>query len=246
MKSIPVAFGVDLKADLYVPTQAEGKVPLVLWLHPFSYSTGYSRYAKAPFEELARRGYAVLAFDMIGFGTRVEHAKDFYLRYPKWSLLGKMVADTQAAITAAASHDSVDASKIYIVGYALGGKVAIWTAALDRRPAGIVSVAGFTPLRTSKGTEGLYAYSHLHGLVPRFGFYAQNREALPVDYDDVLRAIGKRNILLVTPTHDRYADNSALQTMLQNFPEIDVQRPNDFNRFPRGTQKLVFDWLDRQ
>lgn len=246
MNSVPVAFGVDLKADLYVPAKAEGKLPLVIWLHPFSYSTGYSRYAKAPFEELARRGYAVLAFDMIGFGTRVEHAKDFYLRYPKWSLLGKMVADTRAAITAAVSQDSVDASKIYLIGYSLGGKVALWTAALDRRPAGIVSVAGFTPLRTSKGTEGLYAYSHLHGLVPRFGFYAKNPAALPVDYDDVLRAIGKRKTLLVTPTHDRYADNSALQTMLQDFSEIDVQRPKDFNRFPSSTQKLVFDWLDRE
>ena len=218
----------------------------MIWLHPFSYSTGYSRYAKAPFEELTRRGYAVLAFDLIGFGTRVEHAKDFYLRYPKWSLLGKMVADTQAAITAAASSGIADPLKIYLAGYSLGGKVALWTAALDPRPAGIVSVAGFTPLRTSQGTEGIYAYSHLHGLLPRFGFYAESPATLPVDYDDVLRSIGKRKMLLVTPMYDRNADDLALQSMLKDFPDIQVERPKDFNRFSRGTQNLIFDWLDRQ
>jgi dienelactone hydrolase len=244
MKSIPVPFGVDLKADLYLPVKPEGKRPLVIWLHPFAYSSGYARYAKAPFEELARRGYGVLAFDQIGFGTRVEHAKDFYLRYPKWSLLGKMVADTRAAISAAESLDAVDASRIYLVGYSLGGKVALWTAALDSRPAGIVSVAGFTPLRTSKGTEGVYAYSHLHGLVPRFGFYADRPESLPIDYDDILKAIGKRKALLVTPAHDRYADSAALQSMLRHFPDVDVRSPEDFNRFSPDTQRLVFDWLD--
>jgi pimeloyl-ACP methyl ester carboxylesterase len=242
-RSVPLGFGVDLKADLYLPAASEGKRPLVIWLHPFSYSSGYSRYTKAPFEELSRRGYAVLAFDQIGFGTRVEHAKDFYLRYPKWSLLGKMVADTRAAIDAAVSLDSVDASKVYLLGYSLGGKVALWTAALDPRPAGVVSVAGFTPLRSSKGTEGLYAYSHLHGLVPKFGYYLDESANLPVDYDDVLRAIGKRKMLLVTPTHDRYADASALGRLLREFPDVEVRRPEDFNRFSPETQKLVFDWL---
>ena len=43
MKSIPIPFGVDLKADVYLPVKSEGKRPLVIWLHPFSYSTGYSR-----------------------------------------------------------------------------------------------------------------------------------------------------------------------------------------------------------
>jgi pimeloyl-ACP methyl ester carboxylesterase len=246
MKAVPVPFGVDLKADLYLPLTSAGKLPLVIWLHSFSYSTGYSRYAKARFEELTGRGYGVLAFDQIGFGTRVEHAKDFYRRHPRWSLLGKMVADTRAAITAASSHESVDASKIYLLGYSLGGKIALWTAALDTRPVAIVSVASFTPLRTSQGTEGVYAYSHLHGLLPRLGFYAEDRSSLPVDYDDVLRAIGNRKVLLVTPTHDRYADRVALQKLLQQFPGIDVLAPEDFNRFSQSTQKLVFGWLQRQ
>ncbi len=248
MKAMTLPFGVDLKADLYMPPEraAGSKLPLVIWLHPFAYSTGYSRYAKQPFEELVRRGYAVLAFDQIGFGTRVEHAKEFYGRYPRWSLLGKMVADTRAALDAAVAVPFVDASQLYLVGYSLGGKVALWTAARDARPAGVVSVAGFTPLRTSRGTEGLAMYSHLHGLLPRLGFYAGNPKDLPVDYDDVLQAMGQRKVLAVTPRYDRFADFDALRGMLRQFPHVDVQAPEDFNRFPKSTQALVFDWLDHQ
>jgi dienelactone hydrolase len=246
MKSIAVAFGVDLKADLYLPVRSDGKLPLVIWLHPFSYSTGYSRYAKAPFEELTRRGYAVLAFDQIGFGTRVEHAKEFYTRYPNWSLMGKMVADTRAAITAVSALDTVDPSAVYLLGYALGGKVALWTAACDPRPTAAVAVASITPLRTSKNVEGLRAYSDLHGLLPRLGLYAGDPVALPFDYDDVLRKLGSRKALVIAPTHDRYTDLDALRALVARCANAELQTPEDFNRFPRSTQKLAFDWLDRQ
>lgn len=246
MKSASVAFGVDLEADLYLPLEHQEKLPLVVWLHPFAYNTGYSRYAKEPFEELTRRGYGVLAFDQIGFGTRVEHAKDFYRRYPKWSMLGKMVADTSAAITAGSAREEIDASKVYLLGYSLGSQVALWTAALDSRPAAAVAVAGISPLRSSKNIEGLRAYSHLHGLLPRLGFYADRPSTVPVDYDEVFRRIGKRKTLLIAPKHDRYTDLRGLRKLAQPFTDIEIQSPDDFNRFPQSTQKLAFDWLDKQ
>ena len=246
MKHANVPYGVGLKADLYTPLQHQGKLPVVVWLHQRAYSTGYSRYAKEPFEELTRRGYAVLAFDQIGYATRVYYAKDFYRRYPKWSMLGKMVADTRAAITAISSWDEIDASKLYLFGYSLGGSVALWTAALDERPAAVVSVAGVTPLRTSKHTEGIHAYSHLHGLLPRLGFYADNPASLPFDYDEVFRRIGSRNTLLVAPTHDWCTDLPALQKLAQPFSNVEIKSPDDFNRFPATTQALAFDWLDKR
>ncbi len=246
MKAESVGYGLSQKADLYTPLKHEGKLPVVIWLHQRAYSTGYSRYAKEPFEELTRRGYAVLAFDQVGYATRVHYAKDFYHRYPKWSMLGQMIADTRSAITAVSSRDDIDASKVYLFGYTLGGTVALWTAALDERPAAIVSVAGVTPLRTSKHTEGIRAYSHLYGLLPRLGFYADNPSSLPFDYDEVFRRMGNKKTLLVAPKHDWYTDLPALEKLAQPFSQIKIESPDDFNRFPKSTQDLAFDWLDQQ
>jgi dienelactone hydrolase len=245
MKVVTVPFGVDVKADLYVPAKGVGRKPLVVWLHPYAHASGYVYKAKAPFLELIRRGYAVLSFDHIGYGTRIEHAKDFYLRYPHWSLLGKMVADTRAALAAVRESKEIDPARIYLVGYALGAKVALWTAALDPLPAAVVSVAGITPLRTSRDVESIRTYSHLHGLLPRLGFYAESPAALPLDYDDVIRAVGPRPILMVAPTHDRHTDLGELKKLARPFANVDLKTPADFNRFTKESQALVFDWLDQ-
>lgn len=245
MKVVSVGFGVDLKADLYLPAKVAGPKPLVVWLHPYAHASGYVFKAKAPFLELIRRGYAVLAFDQIGYGTRIEHAKDFYRRYPHWSLLGKMVADTRAALAAIRESKEVDPARIYLVGYALGAQVALWTAALDPLPAAVIAVAGITPLRTSREVEGIRTYSHLHGLLPRLGFYADSPTSLPLDYDDVIRAVGSRPILIVAPTHDRHADLGEIKKLVRPFSNLDLKTPADFNRFTKETQTLVFDWLDQ-
>ena len=241
-----LAFGDDLQGDLYYPEKAQGKMPLVIWLHPFTYSTGYSRYARAQFAPFLKRGFAVLAFDQIGFGTRVEHAAEFYKRYPHWSLLGKMVADTRAAVDAAAELQEIDASRIYLAGYALGGKVALWTAALEPRVKAVVSVAGFTPLRTSagKGLEGIGQYSHLHGLVPRFGFFIGEERRLPVDYEDILAAAAPRAVLVVAPTLDRYAPVVDVRRAVESAGKhVEIRTPINFNRLPALTLEAVSEWL---
>lgn len=246
MRQVSIGFGVDLKADIFLPVKpVSGKLPLVIWLHPFSYATGYNRFVEEPFRELTKRGYAVMAFDQIGFGTRVEHAKDFYRRYPSWSLLGKMVADTKAAITAGGALDMIDANRIYLLGYSLGAKVALWTAATDPRPAGIVSIAGFTPFKTSRNVDPIREYSQLHGLLPRLGWFTNKPASVPVDYDDVLRAIGDRRVLVIAPTHDQYADLDALRAMVGSFNHVQLSTPADFNRFSPAIQKLAFDWIDK-
>ena len=141
MGAVGLGYGDDLKADFYFPVDADGSPqgshwPVVVWMHPYSYTTGYSRDTQPFFVSLTQRGFAVLAFDQIAFGTRVRDARYFYQRYPKWSLLGKMVTDTRAAVDAVAALEAVDSSRIYLVGYALGAKVGLITAALDDRVNG--------------------------------------------------------------------------------------------------------------
>jgi pimeloyl-ACP methyl ester carboxylesterase len=198
----------------------------------------------------------VLAFDQLGFGTRVLDARDFYERYPRWSLMGKMVADTHAAIDAAAALDIVDASRIYVIGYGLGAKVGLLAAALDERVKAAATVCGFDALRLaspSKGTEGIWHYSHLHGLMPKLGFFIGHESRLPFDYDEVVALMAPRPALVVAPTLDRYAPvedvrrevaaSRKVYGLLGQEGALNLETPLDFNRFTRQRQEQVFDWI---
>ncbi len=261
MGAVGLAYGDDLKADFYFPVDADGtpqgnKWPVVIWLHPYSYTNGYSRDTQPTFVSLTQRGFAVLAFDQIGFGTRVRDARYFYQRYPKWSLLGKMVTDTRAALDAVAALEVVDASRIYLVGYALGAKVGLLTAALDDRVKGVAAVCGVDPLRLStreKGTEGVKHYSHLHGLLPRLGFFVGQEGRLPFDFDEILAANAPRPTLVVAPTLDRYAPLHDVQleveeakkvyALLGHEDALRFQTPLAFNSFTPSMEEAVFEWL---
>jgi len=261
--TVPVSYGDDLSADLYFPADADaspqgGRWPLVIWLHPYAYSTGYSRDTRRLFAAMTKQGYAVLAFDQIGFGTRVRDARYFYQRHPKWSLLGKMVADTRAALDAASAIDAVDSSRIFLVGYALGAKVGLITAAFDERVKGVAAICGVDALRLSvseKGAEGLRHYSHLHGLLPRLGFFVGQEERLPFDFDEVLAAVAPRRALIIAPTRDRYAPLSGVQSVVEqarnvyarggNESALQLETPRAFNSFTPAMEGVVFDWLNK-
>lgn len=270
-------FGDGLKGDLYYPLGPDGKPkpgkwPVVIWLHPYSYQNGWSAarpwvstagsYAqdeRPSFPSLVKRGFAVLAFDQLGFGTRVHEAKSFYERYPKWSILGNMIDDTRAAIDALSALEEIDASRIYLVGYALGAKVGLLTAAFDNRVGGLVSVCGFDPLRLDapdKGTEGIRHYSHLHGLAPRLGFFVDHEDRVPFDFDEVLALAAPTPVLLVAPTLDRYARiadvrreveaSRKVYDLLGHGDALQFESPVDINRFPHGLQEHAFDWIARK
>jgi pimeloyl-ACP methyl ester carboxylesterase len=270
MEWTEVAFGDGLKGDLFLPANRKGeRLPVVVWLHPYSYQYGWSiaspwlasgtdyRMNQRPtIPSLTKRGFAVFAFDQIGFGTRVLDAKNFYERYPKWSLMGKMVADTRAAVDSLAVHARIDPSKVFLMGYSLGAKVGLLEAALDERVRGLAAVAGYDPLRldtADRGVEGIRHYSHLHGLLPRLGFFAGMEGRVPFDFDAALAHIAPRAVLVVAPTLDRYARIGDVRAEIEearkawavtgNANAFTFDTPEDFNAFRQKTQERVFDWL---
>ena len=262
-------FGDQLRGHLYYMADADGKprvkaeMPVVIWLHPYNYAQGYSRHVEWPFGLLTQAGFGVLAFDQIGFGTRVEQAKLFYQRHPDWSLLGRMVTDTRAAIDALEALDIVDPCRVYVLGSSLGAKVGLFTAALDRRVAGIAVATGFAPLRLQKqgkGNEGIRHYSHLHGLLPNLGFFEGHEERLPVDYDDVMALIAPRPLYVLAPTLDRYhpvedvraAVDSVrpLYNLLGRDSALTLETPRGFNAYTifwqADWQSWTYKWLSEQ
>ena len=264
MRSTRLSFGDSQTSDLYFPVGKNrrpltGKrFPVVIWLHEYSYATGYSRFSQPIVDALVAKGFAVLAFDQIGFGARVEHVRYFYERFPHWSLMGRMITDTRAAIHALLAAENIDPSRIYLCGYALGAKVGLMTAAFDERVKGVVSVCGFSPLRPdspAKGAEGVKHYSHVHGLLPRWGPFVGHENRLPVDWDEILAAIAPRPAYVIAPTLDRYAPvddvGAAVSAARKAYrllgaPDaLELETPVNFNRFPEEFQKRSVGWLTK-
>ncbi len=160
--------------------------------------------------------------------------------------MGKMVTDTRAAIDAVTALDEVDASHISLMGYSLGAKVGLLTMALDSRVHALASVSGFDPLRldtADRGVEGIRHFSHLHGLMPRLGFFVGHEAQLPFDFDDALALSAPRPVLLIAPTLDRYARVADVRAEVSHVPGVTLETPVDFNRFGVKFQARVAEWL---
>ena len=269
-------FGEYIAGDLYYPKNAKGPLPVVIWLHPYSYNLGYNgAYMVGPRIQqfLPQKGVAVLAFDQIGFGSRLHEATRFYDRYPRWSRLGKMVRDVRSAVdllTLAGQSKEVrrpedqlkglppvDAKRIYLLGYAMGGSVALHAAALDERVAGVACFAGFTPMRTdteNKPTGGLRRFWQWHALQPQLGFFSGRESELPYDFDDLLRLVAPRPCLVVSPRHDRDANPADIDRMIDSVRSawrdrdasgnLTYQTPDDYCRFQADQQEVLWKWLE--
>lgn len=244
-------------SDEQFKTRENGKIPVVIFLHEYAYSTGFGRRSAGFIEQYLSAGFAVLTLDMIGFGTRIEEGTYFYDRYPQWSKMGKMVADVRAAVDALEDIEVLDQSHLYLSGYSLGGTVALLATSLDERITGVAVSSAFTPLRTaSEHVEGLRAYSHLHGLMPRLGFFDGEPARIPVDFPDVIAAIAPKPILVLAPQLDRHADlkniKAGLEPVRQVYQlsgageEIEVDYPMEVNRFSIEQQKKMIDWMVKQ
>jgi dienelactone hydrolase len=247
--------------DLYYPINTpEGKkLPVVIWLHGFHYPLGYMWVYRSdlhPVLALAKAGYAVLAYDQSGFGTRWNEAEHFYDRFPHYSRLGKMVDDLKDAVTALQRDTIADPSKIFVYGYTLGGTLGLYAAALDERISGVVSIAGFTPMRTDtpdRGMSGMTRYSHLYGLLPRLGLFAGAEAQLPYDYDGLMALIAPRPVLIVQPQRDRDADITdvraavkraqAIYTLGKAGNKLVLQEPDDYARLTDATQDKIIEWV---
>jgi len=256
-----VTFGFGVRGDLYYPvgTPANARLPVVIWLHGNSYQLGYMwvyHNDLHPILALVKAGYAVLAFDQSGFGSRMSESGPFPDRYPHWSQMGRMVEDTRAAIDALEKDNMVDAQRLYLFGYSLGGTVAIYTAALDPRVKGVVSISGFTPMRTDtaeRGTGGVARYSHERGLIPRLGFFVGHEAQIPYDFDELLGAIAPRPALVVQPQLDRDATPADVHTAVEaakkvyglygSADRLTAYDPWDYNRLPNQTQDWIIDWM---
>ncbi len=118
-------FGIELAADLYVPKNAEGKLPAIAVSGPFGAVKEQSSGLYA--QEMAERGFLAIAFDP-SFTGESGPANARYMASADFS-----TEDFQAAVDFLSVQDNVDPERIGIIGICGWGGMALNTAAIDTR-----------------------------------------------------------------------------------------------------------------
>ncbi len=264
------AVGDHIPVRVYFPKNSKGKIdnkkfPAIIYLHQYAHSTGYAKgYSPLTggaandtlFAKLLSEGYAVVAFDLFGFGSRMEEAVNFYQRNPSWSKMGKMVTDVRGVIDGLEKINNIDKSKIFILGNTLGATVGIYSAALDNRVKAMASLSGFSPYRSSNSQyQSIRTMSHLHGFIPRLGFFAETPKNTPIDLEEILSCIAPRSIIFIAPTLDRYGDQKKIEgsvvaskrvyALYDKADELQLYQPEDINRLSSESLSEVIKFFNQ-
>ncbi len=117
-------YGITLAADMYIPKNAEGKLPAIAVSGPFGAVKEQCSGLYA--QTLAERGFLTIAFDPSFTGESGGQPR--YMASPDIN-----TEDFQAAVDFLSVQDNVDADRIGICGICGWGGMAINTAALDTR-----------------------------------------------------------------------------------------------------------------
>ena len=117
-------FGITLAADMYVPKNANRKLPAIAVSGPFGACKEQSSGLYA--QEMAKRGFLAIAFDPSFTGEsggypRAMHSPDID------------VEDFQAAVDFLSVQENVDPERIGIIGICGWGGMALQTACVDTR-----------------------------------------------------------------------------------------------------------------
>ena len=117
-------YGIELAADLYIPKNAEGKLPAIAVCGPFGAVKEQCSGLYA--QTMAERGFLTIAFDPSFTGESggaVRATADPAINSEDFS----------AAVDYLSCRDDVDAEKISIIGICGWGGFALNTAAMDTR-----------------------------------------------------------------------------------------------------------------
>jgi carboxymethylenebutenolidase len=146
--------GKDIRLDCYLP-ETNGKLPTVIALYG---SGGDHLGMSGPAGQLAERGFAVYVLHYFDRTGAVEIEKSALVRhFPVWM---KTLWD---AVGFVEQQASVDPSRIGLIGFSLGGYLAVCGAAIDPRVRAVVEFFGGLPKEMKLFMRRLCPMLILHG-----------------------------------------------------------------------------------
>ena len=211
-------------------------------------------------QELARRGYVVLATDEISAGERVYPGdkpfvtSQFDRKYPQWSAMGKMLADHIRAVDLLFSLAEVDTSRIGTIGHSLGGYNAFFLEAFDSRVKAAVSSCGFVSIG---GSEYPFRFARQEWFVhfPVLRDYVRSG-LVPCDMHEVLSLCAPRPLFNYSARQDHiFPDFQAVEMPLRQVSELyrilgaaerfDLIYGEGDHDFPAEVREKAYLWLDK-
>ncbi len=274
-KTLQVDMGEGVTGYIMLPKELPEKAPALVYLHPYVENFGWfwswsgyrgERGDRAFYkrrdlphvpEIFAKAGYVVITYDQLGHGMRKREAGKFYQEHPKWSQLGRMVADARRAVDVLCSLEYVDKGRIGVAGVGLGAKVALHLASSDERVKAVAAIDGISPLRKEKSklnTFGIRSYAIKRGLAPRMGLFIGSEERLPYDYDDLIGTIAPRHVMIDAAELDWRVNHKELKQCVERAREVykllgaeealKYETPYDYHIFWPDRQGKVIEWFD--
>ena len=204
-------------AYLLIPKNIDGKAPAILALHQ-TYQLGKEEpVGKSGLlnlkygQELAERGYVVIAPDYPGFG---DYMIDVYaMGYESATMKG--IWNHMRCVDLLQSLPEVDPERIGAIGHSLGGHNTLFVSAFDERIKVAVTSCGFT--RFPKYYEGnITGWSHkgyMPSIVTKFD---KDPAKMPFDFTEILGVIAPRAVFINAPISDANFEVSGVRDCVES------------------------------
>ena len=258
-----VSFAVEdwdrLPALLLLPKSLHGKTPAMLCLHPTSelgkavVCGGGTAPNRNYGQELAERGFVVLAPDYPGFGDYVGTRKVLY-EHGYTSATMKGIWNHMRCVDLLASLPEVDPDRIGCMGHSLGGHNTLFLGVFDPRVKVLVCSCGFTCF--SKYYAGdLTGWTH-PGYMPAIAsVYGKDPARMPFDFPGVLAALAPRPLFVNAPLHDANFDVSGVRDCLDTdrhvyglygaVEKLAAVHPDAEHDFPDEVRRQAYSFVEK-
>jgi dienelactone hydrolase len=219
--SIPSAaeHASQIRSWLFVPKDRPAPRPAVITLHqtlPQGKDEPAGIKASLPWMThatyFAERGYITLAPDAIGYGERtaggtartgfeLADASPILDRHPEMTLLGLMLYDVTRCVDYLQSRADVDRGRIGVLGHSQGGFLVNIVLGLELRLRVGVASCGYGLFRKDELFPDRWVAKN-SAYLPRLSLYANDRNALPIDFLQIMALSAPRSHLVQTALGD--------------------------------------------
>ncbi|MFO1021498.1 MAG: dienelactone hydrolase family protein [Planctomycetales bacterium] len=211
-------------------------------------------------DDLARRGYVVIAPEHFVIGHRTPKEGDydtaqFYKKHPAWTAVGKFTYEHSIAVDVLSQMKEVDPQRIGAMGHSLGGHGSFFLAAYDPRIQATCSNCSASFFRHNPRPDH-WARDHWYIYFKHIRPEMLQGRLPPIDFHEIIALIAPRPFLDVSGLNDG-PPLTQRQRVLMNLKIMDVYelegKPENFAFYVHGqkhsaqsdSRQLIYAWLDK-